>query len=85
MNEQEQMFLSLIEQHKQVIYKVTPTWADGDSAIRSLFSEARDGDENEPSSPALGREKGLKKEKWKNKRKKLYARRDISPVCVYIE
>lgn len=39
MNEQEQMFLSLIEQHKQIIYKVCFMYASDGETIDDLFQE----------------------------------------------
>ena len=39
MNEQEQMFLNLIEQHKQIIYKVCFMYASDDETINDLFQE----------------------------------------------
>lgn len=37
MNEQEQMFLSLMEQHKQIIYKVCFMYASEEETINDLF------------------------------------------------
>ena len=39
MNEQEQMFLSLVEQHRQVIYKVCFMYASDDETINDLYQE----------------------------------------------
>ena len=39
MNEQEQMFLNLMEQHKQIIYKVCFMYASDDETINDLFQE----------------------------------------------
>ena len=39
MNEQEQMFLSLMEQHKQIIYKVCFMYASDDETVSDLFQE----------------------------------------------
>ena len=39
MNEQEQMFLRLVEQHKQIIYKVCFMYASDDETINDLFQE----------------------------------------------
>ena len=39
MNEQEQMFLSLMEQHKQIIYKVCFMYASEEETINDLFQE----------------------------------------------
>lgn len=39
MNEQEHLFLSLVEQHKQIIYKVCFMYASDDETIGDLFQE----------------------------------------------
>ena len=39
MNEQEQSFLSLVEQHKQIIYKVCFMYASDDETVNDLFQE----------------------------------------------
>lgn len=39
MNEQEQFFLSLVEQHKQIIYKVCFMYASDDETVNDLFQE----------------------------------------------
>ena len=39
MNEQEQLFLSLMEQHKQIIYKVCFMYASDDETVNDLFQE----------------------------------------------
>ena len=39
MNEQEQIFLSLMEQHKQIIYKVCFMYASDDETVNDLFQE----------------------------------------------
>ena len=39
MNEQEQMFLSLLEKHKQIIYKVCFMYASDSESIDDLFQE----------------------------------------------
>lgn len=39
MNEQEQLFLSLVEQHKQIIYKVCFMYASDDETVNDLFQE----------------------------------------------
>ena len=39
MDEQEQRFLSLIEQHRQIIYKVCFMYASDDETISDLYQE----------------------------------------------